>query len=32
MANMPIASTVYDILWNGVQAKDGFELIEGGLI
>ncbi len=32
MADMPIASTVYDILWNGLQARDGFERIEEVLV
>lgn len=32
MADMPIASTVYDILWNGLQAKLGFEKIEEELV
>ncbi len=32
MADMPIASTVYDILWNGLQARDGFERIEDVLV
>ncbi|MFC4262505.1 NAD(P)H-dependent glycerol-3-phosphate dehydrogenase [Ferruginibacter yonginensis] len=31
-ADMPIASTVYDILWNGVHAKAGFKKIESLLI
>jgi glycerol-3-phosphate dehydrogenase (NAD(P)+) len=31
-ADMPIASTVYDILWNGLQAREGFEKIESTLI
>ncbi len=32
MADMPIASTVYEILWNGMQAKHGFAKIEEGLV
>ena len=32
MADMPIASTVYDILWNGLQARQGFEAIEEELV
>lgn len=31
-AEMPIAQTVYDILWNGTDAKEGFEKIEAALI
>jgi glycerol-3-phosphate dehydrogenase (NAD(P)+) len=31
-AEMPIAKTVYDILWNGVDAKKGFSNIEQILI
>jgi glycerol-3-phosphate dehydrogenase (NAD(P)+) len=32
MADMPIATAVYDILWNGVQARDGFRRIEDQLV
>ncbi len=32
MADMPIASTVYEILWNGVQARIGFSKVEQSLI
>ncbi len=32
MAYMPIAKTVYDILWNGLQAREGFSRIEEELI
>lgn len=32
MADMPIASTVYDILWNGVSAADGFNKMEAELV
>ncbi len=32
MADMPIASTVYEILWNGVQARVGFAKVEQSLI
>ncbi|MBC7866361.1 MAG: glycerol-3-phosphate dehydrogenase, partial [Gloeobacteraceae cyanobacterium ES-bin-316] len=32
MADMPIASTVYNILWNGLQAREGFEGIEEVLV
>ena len=32
LAEMPIASTVYDILWNGLQAREGFEKIEEVLV
>jgi glycerol-3-phosphate dehydrogenase (NAD(P)+) len=32
LADMPIAATVYDILWNGVLAKEGFEKIEIELV
>ncbi len=31
-AEMPIAQTVYDILWNGLSASDGFSNIEEGLV
>jgi glycerol-3-phosphate dehydrogenase (NAD(P)+) len=31
-AEMPIAQTVYDILWNGLSAADGFAKIEEGLV
>jgi glycerol-3-phosphate dehydrogenase (NAD(P)+) len=31
-AEMPIAQTVYDILWNGLDAKKGFAIIEEGLV
>ncbi len=31
-ADMPIAETVYDILWNGLPAVEGFEKIEAVLI
>jgi glycerol-3-phosphate dehydrogenase (NAD(P)+) len=31
-AEMPIAQTVFDILWNNVDAKTGFKNIEEGLI
>ncbi len=31
-AEMPIAETIYDILWNNVSAKKGFEKIEETLI
>lgn len=31
-AEMPIAHTIYTILWNGMNAKDGFKNIEEGLI
>jgi glycerol-3-phosphate dehydrogenase (NAD(P)+) len=31
-AEMPIAQTVYDILWNGMQAREGFEKIEAVLV
>jgi glycerol-3-phosphate dehydrogenase (NAD(P)+) len=32
MADMPIATAVYDILWNGLQAKKGFRKIEEELV
>ncbi len=32
MADMPIATTVYDILWNGVNAREGFERVEEELV
>ncbi|MEX0636332.1 MAG: NAD(P)H-dependent glycerol-3-phosphate dehydrogenase [Ferruginibacter sp.] len=32
MADMPIATTVYDILWNGMQAAKGFKHIEEALV
>jgi len=32
MADMPIATTVYDILWSQMQAREGFERIEEGLV
>jgi glycerol-3-phosphate dehydrogenase (NAD(P)+) len=32
MADMPIASTVYEILWNGVSAKEGFDRMEQELV
>jgi glycerol-3-phosphate dehydrogenase (NAD(P)+) len=32
LADMPIATAVYDILWNGVQAREGFEKIEEELV
>lgn len=32
MADMPIATAVYDILWNAVQARDGFRRIEEDLV
>ena len=32
MAYMPIATTVYDILWNQKQAREGFAQIEEGLV
>jgi glycerol-3-phosphate dehydrogenase (NAD(P)+) len=32
MADMPIATAVYDILWNGLQAKQGFQKIEEELV
>lgn len=32
MADMPIATAVYDILWNGLQAREGFERIEEDLV
>ena len=32
MADMPIAGTVYDILWNGVAAAEGFEKMEEELV
>ncbi len=32
MADMPIATAVYDILWNGLQAKEGFRQIEEELV
>lgn len=32
LADMPIASMVYEILWNGVQAKMGFESVEKDLV
>lgn len=31
-SDMPIAKTVFDILWNGTDAKTGFENIEDGLV
>ena len=31
-AEMPIASTIYDILWNRLDAADGFKKIEEGLV
>jgi glycerol-3-phosphate dehydrogenase (NAD(P)+) len=31
-ADMPIAKTIYDILWNGLNAAKGFKKIEGELI
>jgi glycerol-3-phosphate dehydrogenase (NAD(P)+) len=32
MADMPIATTVYNILWNGLQAKEGFKRVEEELV
>ena len=32
MATMPIAETVYQILWKGLSASDGFAIIEPNLI
>ena len=32
MADMPIATAVYDILWNGLQAGEGFKAIEEELV
>ncbi len=32
MADMPIATAVYDILWNGLQAGEGFKVIEEELV
>lgn len=32
MADMPIAGTVYDILWNGVNAAEGFSKMEDELV
>jgi glycerol-3-phosphate dehydrogenase (NAD(P)+) len=32
MADMPIASTVYDILWNGMNAEEGFKKMEEELV
>jgi len=32
MADMPIASTVYGILWNGLQPRVGFAQVEEGLV
>lgn len=32
MADMPIASTVYEILWNGLQAQVGFAQVEESLV
>ena len=32
MADMPIAETVYQILWKGLSAADGFNIIEPKLI
>ena len=32
MADMPIASAVYNILWNGVSAKEGFDRMEEELV
>lgn len=31
-AEMPIAETIYRILWNGLSADEGFEKIEGVLV
>jgi glycerol-3-phosphate dehydrogenase (NAD(P)+) len=31
-AEMPIASTVYDILWKSLEAAEGFKKIEEGLV
>lgn len=31
-SDMPIAQTVFDILWNGLDAKTGFKNIEEGLV
>jgi len=31
-AEMPIAQTVYDILWNGIDAKEGFNKMEEELV
>ena len=31
-ADMPIAETVYRILWEQLPASEGFNMIEGGLI
>lgn len=31
-AHMPIAETVYKVLWEGLPAKQGFKLIEEGLV
>lgn len=31
-SEMPIAATVYDILWNGMSASAGFEFIESTLV
>lgn len=31
-SEMPVAETVYKILWEGLPAKDGFKFIEGTLV
>jgi glycerol-3-phosphate dehydrogenase (NAD(P)+) len=31
-AEMPIAETIYKILWNGLTPADGFEIIENVLV
>jgi glycerol-3-phosphate dehydrogenase (NAD(P)+) len=31
-AEMPIAETIYKILWNGLSAEKGFEKIESVLV
>jgi glycerol-3-phosphate dehydrogenase (NAD(P)+) len=32
LAEMPIATTVYQILWEGLSAEEGFRRIEAGLV
>jgi glycerol-3-phosphate dehydrogenase (NAD(P)+) len=32
LAEMPIAKTVYDILWKGLSPKVGFMRVEGELV
>jgi len=32
LAEMPIATTVFQILWEGLSAEEGFRRIEAGLV